>query len=170
MTEQLKAAGTWVLIFVVLILISWVLNLLIAGGVWAGVKIYPFLQLIMNITLVVTFLIFAPLSLIRRLRPLVGTCMVFASYVYGITLWVWSLLLTYAVWGGVAVIIGLFLMGIGVVPIAMLACVVKGSWQVFAQLVVLAALTYGIRLWGTCLIANHEKQLPSYQNGFEVDI
>jgi hypothetical protein len=170
MTEQLKAMGAWVLIIVVLIIISWVLNLLIAGGVWAGVKIYPFLQLIMCVTLVVTFLIFAPLSLIRRLRPLVGTCMVFASYVYGITLWVWSLLLTYAVWGGGAVIIGLFLMGIGVVPIAMLACVVKGSWQVFAQLVVLAALTYGVRLWGTFLSASKEKQLSSYQNIYEPEI
>jgi hypothetical protein len=54
-----------------------------------------------------------------------------------------------------------------VVPIAMLACVVKGSWQVswqvFVQLVLLAVLTYGIRLWGTVLITSHEKQQSSYQ-------
>ena len=132
--------------------------MLIDGGVWAGVKVYPVLKLIMNVTLAITFLVFAPLSIIKGLRPMVGQCLVFASYVYGITLWVGSLLLTYAVWGGFAVFLGIFLMGIGVVPIAMLACVVKVSWQVFVQLVLLAVLTYGIRLWGTCLIASHETQ------------
>ena len=167
MTEQLKAMGAWVLIIVALIIISGALNLLIDGGIWAGVKVYPFLKLIMSVTLAITLLVFAPLSLIKGLRPMVGQCMILASYVYGITLWVGSLLLTYAVWGGVAVFIGIFLMGIGVVPIAMLASVLNGSWQVFAQLVLLAVLTYGIRLWGTCLIASHEKQLSSYQNIYE---
>jgi hypothetical protein len=169
MKEQIKTTGAWVLIIAVLIIISGALNMLIDGGVWAGVNVYPFLQLIMCVTLPITFLVFAPLSLIKGLRPMVGRCMVFTSYVSGITLWVGSLLLTYAVWGGFAVFIGIILMGIGVVPIAMLASVLNGSWQVFMRLVLLALLTYGIRLWGTRLIAGHEKQLPSYQNGYEAE-
>src|SRR5438046_9731864 len=54
--------------------------------------------------------------------------MMIVSYVFGATLWVWSLLLTYTLWGGFWLFIGLFMAGVGVVPLAMIATFFKGMW------------------------------------------
>ena len=58
------------------------------------------------------------------------------------------LLLTYIIWGAVAVFIGLFIAGVGVVPIAMLATAIKGEWAITGQIVLLLVLTFGSRMLG----------------------
>jgi len=51
---------------------------------------------------------------------------VHCSYVFGATLWVWSLLVAYSLWVGVGLAIDLFMAGVGVVPLAMLATLSMG--------------------------------------------
>jgi hypothetical protein len=36
---------------------------------------------------------------------------------YGLTVWIWSLLLTYTLWGGFGVVIGILMGGVGIVPL-----------------------------------------------------
>jgi hypothetical protein len=62
-----------------------------------------------------------------------------------------GLLLTYVIWGGFAVFIGLFLAGVGVVPVAMLATLLKGLWGPFGILIGLTILTFGTRIFGLSL-------------------
>jgi len=50
--------------------------------------------------------------------------------------------------GGVAMVIGLFIAGIGVVPMAMLATALKTQWSITGQLILLTVFTYGSRLYG----------------------
>jgi hypothetical protein len=56
-----------------------------------------------------------------------------------------GLVLTLSTWGLGAVLLGLFLGGIGVVPIAMLATLLKGMWAPLAELVVLTIMTFASR-------------------------
>jgi hypothetical protein len=57
-------------------------------------------------------------------------------------------------------VIGLFMMGVGIVPIAMSATLFKGMWNILGQLVILTVLTFGTRayaLWiGDCTYASGE--------------
>ena len=69
------------------------------------------------------------------------------------TLWVWGLILTYDLWGGAAVLVGLFLLGVGVVPMAMLATLFGAMWPTLGRLLLLAALTFGTRQFGAYLLA-----------------
>ena len=62
-----------------------------------------------------------------------------------------GLLLTLALWGVLAVIIGLFLFGVGVVPIAMLATLFNGMWLELGLLFLAVILTFGCRLLGIVL-------------------
>jgi hypothetical protein len=55
-------------------------------------------------------------------------------------------LLTLAIWGIGAIIIGFLIAGIGVVPIAILATLIKGLWPHFIELVLLTILTFSCRL------------------------
>jgi hypothetical protein len=69
-----------------------------------------------------------------------------ASYVFGAILWVSGMAFTYITWGLFAVIIGLVILGIGVVPIAMLAALIHADWGDLAGFIFLGVLTYGSRM------------------------
>ena len=79
-----------------------------------------------------------------------------ASYVFGATLWMEGLLLTLAIWGVGAVVIGLFMAGVGVVPIAMLATLLKGMWAPLIELVVLTVMTFASRIGAVSLAGSLE--------------
>ena len=52
------------------------------------------------------------------------------------------------IWGTRAVFIGLFIAGIGVVPIAILATALNGEWAITGQIILLLVLTFGSRMLG----------------------
>ena len=131
---------------------SLLIGLFIHGGAWLSAKIYPFLTVIFGITFGIALFILTPISIFKRARRIAGNGIVISSFIFGLTLWVWSFLLTYTLWGGVGIFIGLFLFGVGVVPIAMLATLFKGMWAVFGQLMFLTILTFGSRFFGVFLL------------------
>ena len=57
----------------------------------------------------------------------------------------------------VAVILGLFMAGIGVVPIAMLATLLKGMWGPLVELLLLTILTFGSRIGALSLAQTLER-------------
>lgn len=82
-----------------------------------------------------------------------------SSYVIGLALWVWALILTYVLWGLWAVVIGLFFMGVGIVPIAMLATLFKGMWPQLGQLVLGLVLVFGIRAYSLYVAQKAERDV-----------
>ena len=156
MWERLKGGGAILFGIASFIALLLVIALLINGGVYLGERIYPWLVKISGITLVVVLFLLLPLALFRRTRNFSGWGLSIASWVFGATLWVWGLLLTYQLWGWIALIIGLFLLGVGVVPIAMLATLFNGMWSTLGELVLLTAITFGIRLAGAFVLAKAE--------------
>ncbi len=128
--------------------------LFIVGGVLVAEKILPLLMLLSMLALAFNIVILLPLALIPPTRPWAGLGFLISSYVFGLTGWFMGLLLTWILWGGLAVIIGLFILGIGVVPIAMLATLFNGMWIELGLLCLAVLLTFGLRILGTILIEN----------------
>jgi len=58
------------------------------------------------------------------------------------------------IWGMFAVIVGLFIAGVGVVPIAILASLIHTEWLILIQLIILLGLTFGSRIWGAYIVEN----------------
>lgn len=148
MGNFLKSIGSFVLVIGFFILLIFIATFFIKGGVWIGSKVFPWLSIIMWLVFAIDLLIILPLGLFKKTKGASAIGLVVSSYVYGITLWFWALLLTYFIWGTVAVIIGLFIVGVGVVPIAMLATAIKGEWAITGQIVLLIVLTFGSRMLG----------------------
>jgi hypothetical protein len=164
MKESLKKIGS-VVAGIAIVLAGILIPVLFFGGaLWLSARIYPWLVGISGITLLFTIFVLLPNAVFSATPRFAGTGMVIASYVFGITLWFWSLILTYVLWGGLALFIGLFLMGVGVVPIAMLATLFKAEWSILGQLLLLTALTFGIRFWGYHLLAKAEERTMVYQS------
>lgn len=143
-----KSKNFWIgIISLCAFIVFWLMaSLLLKGAAWLGDVVYPWLSLIFGIAFWIFILILLPLAFFRKTRPFSGISIYVVSFVFGAYLWITSFLITYNTWGLVVVIIGILIMGIGVVPIAMLSMLFHGEWWVFAQLVFLLIMTFGLRI------------------------
>jgi hypothetical protein len=128
----------------------------IFGAAWASTKLLPWFSVLTRVTFGIVVFILLPLAIPKATRGFSSVALFVASYVFGATLWMKGLLLTLAIWGVGAVFIGLFLAGVGVVPIAMLATLIKGMWGQLVELVLLAIMTFGCRIGAMALAESLE--------------
>ena len=130
--------------------------LFILGSVWVAENILPWLTPIMWLVLVFDIVILLPLTIFKRIRGYAGIGLFISSYIFGFTLWLFGLLLAYFLWGFLAVFIGLALVGVGVVPVAMLATLLNGEWGLLGQLVLFTVITFGVRFFGLYIVEHAE--------------
>lgn len=144
-----------VFLVVVLIFASFAaVGAFIRGTAWASTKLLPWFSGLSVLSLAVVVLVLLPLAVPRVTRGFASAALFVASYVFGATLWMEGLLLTLALWGYGAVFIGLFMAGVGVVPIAMVATLLKGMWSPLVELVGLTILMVASRLGAIALVAS----------------
>ncbi|MBU4349180.1 hypothetical protein KJ599_02535 [bacterium] len=148
MVDFLKSIGEFIIGIVIFLGIIFLAMFFIKGGVWLGAMVLPWLSIIMWLVFILNIIIFLPLGIFKKTRSTSAFGLVISSYVYGLTLWFWALLLTYLIWGIRAVFIGLFIAGIGVVPIAIVATALNGEWAITGQIILLLVLTFGSRMLG----------------------
>jgi hypothetical protein len=152
MKDTLKTIGSFLLGICILVGVMFLVMMLIKGGVWLSERVYPWLVILTVITLFIVILVLLPLAIFRRTRAFAGGGIYVASFVFGLTLWVWSLLISYTLWGITGIVVGLLLGGIGVVPIAILASSFHGMWSMVGQLLLVTAITFGTRFFGIYLM------------------
>ncbi|MBA7553862.1 hypothetical protein ES705_46466 [subsurface metagenome] len=148
MVDFLKSIGGFIIGIVIFLGIIFLAIFFIKGGVWLGAMVLPWLSIIMWLVFILDIIIFLPLGIFKKTRSVSAFGLVISSYVYGLTLWFWALLLTYLIWGIRAVFIGLFIAGIGVIPIAILATALNGEWIITGEIILLLVLTCGSRMLG----------------------
>lgn len=151
MKEKFKTIGSSLLGFAIFIGIILLIAFFIKGGVWLSEVIYPWLTIIFTIALIISVLILLPLAIFKKTRSFSGVGLYVASYIFGASLWVWAFLLTYVFWGTTALFIGLFMAGVGIVPMAIIATLFQGEWSILGQLVLLLVFTLGSRMLGIYL-------------------
>jgi len=152
--EFLSNIGTYILVIIIVLVIIGLPILFIWGGAWLADKILPWLTVLSFIVFVFNLIILCPLAIIPPTRQWAGIGFYISSYIFGITGWFMGLLLTWTLWGGLAVIIGLLIVGIGVVPMAMIATLLNGMWLELGLLSVAVILTFGLRTLGLILSEN----------------
>ncbi len=143
--EFLGGLGGYLLVGAIFLILIFIGIVIIRGSAWVSAKLLPVFSTISIILFLLDVFIFLPLAIFRATRPLSIVVLLISSYIFGATLWMEGFLLTLIIWGPGAVFMGLFIFGIGVVPIAMLATLIKGMWGPFIGLVLLAILTYASR-------------------------
>jgi hypothetical protein len=119
-------------------------------GATVGATILPFVSWLTGILFAINVIALL-MAISRKTRGVVGIIIFLSSYVYGLQTWIIGLLVTLTLWGWIAVIIGLFIGGIGVVPIGMAAAIFNGRWSIFFVLLINVILTYGTRIIGGTL-------------------
>jgi hypothetical protein len=159
MMEKLKSVGYAVFGIALFLLIPLLIVLFLHGAAWVSDKVLPILSAVGAISFLLLILVGLPLSIFKKCRGWCGAVFVYWSYLCGLCLWMTSLLLTINFWGYIAAIIGLFLAGIGVFPIAVLACMFKGEWSLFFQLVLQFVILIAARIYGFYLAEKADREV-----------
>ena len=121
--------------------------------------LYTWISNIQFVVFLIDLIIMIPLSFFRKARGFSGTVIMYSSYLFGLQTWLSGLMLTLQIWGVWAAMFGLLLLGVGVVPIALLATLTKGMWSIFIQLLLQVIMVFGARILGKHLLEKY-----SYDN------
>lgn len=157
MKEALKKSGVWLLSVAAMVLIMLILGAILFGTAWLGGKIFPALNTIVAYAFLGLLVFTTPLVFFKSTRHIPGTGWVYWSYLLGVSTWILSLLTTLELWGLGAAVIGVLMMGIGVFPVAILACIFKGEWQLLGHLVLCLAILFTARFGGAFMMAKSKK-------------
>jgi hypothetical protein len=156
MVNSVKKIGTFVLGLAIFLAVCSVPLVFIKGAMWASDNLLPPLITVGWYALAVDLVLLLPLSMFRRLRAFTGAGMFLSSFLFGLITWLSGFVITYMLWGIWAVIIGVVFIGVGVVPMALLATLLKGLWGGFLPLLVLVVLTFGLRGGGLLIAESGE--------------
>jgi len=124
----------------------------IYGLVWLSAKLYPIVEALSLLGLVV-FLLCLPLSIFKRIRHRCGNGLVGVSYLWGLGLWMYSILVLYDLWGFTGLYIGFFTLGYVTFPLACLALLFKGEWSLLGQVVLWFVVVFSTRILGIWIIS-----------------
>jgi hypothetical protein len=149
--EALKAAGSVILGLAVLAALVFVAALFIVGTATVSELALPILDVATAIGVLVCVLVLLPLSIFRATRIVAVWGFFVASYIFGVDVWMYGFLITYALWGAGGLLVGLILGIVGVVPLGMIASAVNGVWFVVFDLAFGVAITYGARVFSLFL-------------------
>ncbi len=124
---------------------SIIIFLLLKGGLLISSILYPVLNIISAVAVFVSVFIFLPLSKVKGKEGLSASGLLFTSYALGATLWTLSFLTAYDIWVFLGLFIGLFLFGVGVIPVAVIATLFALEWALFFKLIIIILFTHTIR-------------------------
>lgn len=99
-----------------------------------------------------------PLALFHRGRKYVAFGFYGCSFVFGLCTLMLGLLVTMEIWGVVGVLIGLCFLGVGLVPIGMLASLIHAQWLELSLLVIGVVFTYGARGFGFWMASKYDAE------------
>jgi hypothetical protein len=112
------------------------------------VKALNHVSLLSVIALIGNLAILLPLTFIKRFRNRAGEYILYSSFLFGFQLWLYCLVITLDTWGIIAVLIGLLIVGVGVVPIAFIASLYYGLWRQAFEIVIILVIVLAARIYG----------------------
>lgn len=100
------------------------------------------------VTLLISAFVFAPLGLFHSTRSFAANALIASSYLVGMMLWVIASFYAFSFFSWWGVLIGIALLGIGVIPVALLGLAMASEWTEVLMLLCVLTAGYGFRLLG----------------------
>jgi len=117
-----------------------------------ALAVHTFLFPFSSIALAITIMILLPLTIWRKTRPAAGVGLFAVSYVFGATTWFLGAAVTFGSFGWIGLILGLFILGLGVVPLGIIGAFFSlGINELGWSLCVMLVITLAARFAGAAL-------------------
>ena len=123
------------------------------GMVWVSAKLYPIAETLSVFGFVVLVLNLLPSTVFKGSRGYCGNGIVIVSYIWGVALWMYAILVLYGTWGAVGIYIGFLTLGVATVPLACLASLFKGEWALAGELILAVSIVFCTRALGFWIIS-----------------
>lgn len=121
---------------------------------WAVVNFMEISPTVVVWTTVACVTVAPILAVTRKTRKISGYICLISSFIFGFIIFGWSCIVTYEYWGFGVLLVGLFVIGIGTFPMAIIIIIWNGLWVLLGKFVLVATLLYGSRLLGAFLISS----------------
>ena len=128
------------------------LLMLLRGTPWISENFYPWTVQAEKIALFFVVPTCSVLAFFRKGRSIGGLGLLLSSYIIGFSLWLWSLIVAYTLGGVFWMIVGLLFVGVGVIPIAIVAAALNAQWAVAGQMLISIIVVHTLRIVGDLLI------------------
>ncbi len=152
MQKSLNSIGCFILSIAAIVCCVFLFGLFIRGGVWVADKVLPVLLVFSAGVFIFNVVVCIPLAFFRRTKEFSGKALFISSFFYGLLLWLGCLVITFKLWGWLGIIVGLILLGVGIVPIAIIATLVAGLWTILLHIIVLIIVIWLARTAGAALL------------------
>jgi hypothetical protein len=96
-----------------------------------------------------------PLLIFRPVRPIIAVTIQYLSYMWGLYIWIAAFGYLLSNWGWLPVIIGLFLAGVGVAPVAIFMALIHGKFGDFFYFLIAVLVLFGARYLAHRLVGLH---------------
>ncbi len=161
MNERLQTTG-WVLagFFFIAVLVGISLAFLY-GLVWITSKLYPIIQALASLGTVLLIFMLLPSAIFRGSRNFCGNGIVLVSYVWGLSLWMWALLLLYELWGLGGLFLGFILLP-AAVPLVCVALLLGGEFSTTGLIILSVIMIFAVRALGHWIISKGVPKETSY--------
>ena len=154
MQNSLNAIGCFIVYIAAIVGCFLVLGLIVTGGAWLAIKILPILIVVAVGLFVFNVVVCLPMALFKKTKEFSGKALFLSSYIYGALLWLACLVITFKLWGWFGIVVGLLLLGIGLVPIAIVATIIGGLWGVLLNIIILLVVIWLARMIGLSFLRN----------------
>lgn len=144
--DKIKNVGIGIGGLVAMLIMVAIPIIFLFGMTRVSMNVLPWLMPAFFWTLAVCVFLLGPLALLTKTRGFAASGFLLSSYVFGAILWVWALLLTFDLWGMFAVVIGILFLGVGIVPVALLAVIFHAEWSSLGDLAIMIVSTFGFRI------------------------
>jgi hypothetical protein len=122
-------------------------------------NIYQTLVPFSSLAFAIVVVVLLPLAAWRRTRGAGGAGLLVASYLFGATTWFLGAAVTFGSFGWIGLIIGLFFIGIGVVPLGIIGAVFTlGVTELGVSLCVMLVITLASRFAGAACMAAADRE------------
>jgi hypothetical protein len=128
-------------IYAIVAVVLWCVN----GSDWFGKTILPIHALVVCFLFLTTFFLLIPLMVIKATRPYAAITVFAWSYIFGGITWFYTAHYCLVALGTFWLLVGLFVGGIGVTPVALIGSIILGDWPNLLFFGILLIVTFGCR-------------------------
>lgn len=157
MKDRLLGVTGFFLFIAALSVLAGIAALLFPGTTYITKHLFPAMKQLSGL-MIFASIVMLVIAMVPSLRGWAGAVLYLSSYCYGALIWFAAFIVTYSVWGVTGLILGIALFGIGVVPIAILACMLHSHWEPLFLLVAGLILAVSCRGGGVMLVENDEER------------
>jgi hypothetical protein len=120
-------------------------SIFVPAWTWVAMLIYRALEISAFVLLAVCIII-SPASFFKKTRGGVASTYVFSSFAFVFFLWAECAFYVASIWGRLWLAVGLFAGVVGVIPLAIVACLSAGRWADVGGIIVAISLIVAARL------------------------